>query len=45
MDTDLAISQIKEDASAHFIFVFAMVYANAFPMVNTKKCAFAMLGT
>ena len=33
-------------ANAHFIFVFAMVYANAFPMVNTKKkCVFAMLGT
>ena len=24
-------------ANAHFIFVFAMVHANAFPMVNTKK--------
>ena len=33
-------------ANAHFIFVFAMVHANAFPMVNTKKkCVFAMLGT
>ena len=33
----------------HILFlyyvVFAMAHANAFPMVNTKKCVFAMLGT